>query len=113
MALLDGLSGDAPAPRYPLDQQYIDQIKNFEGYSPNAAWDYKQSSSGYGTKAQPGDENIPQDQLKAIHEQRFNDEIRQAAAHVDNVNPNLPPGARAALISLTYNAGPGWSKSGL
>lgn len=97
----------------PLDPQYIDQIKGFEGYSPQAAWDYKQSSSGYGTKAQPGDENIPPDQLKAIHEQRFTDEIGRAAAAVDGINPNLPPGARAALISLTYNAGPGWTQSGL
>jgi lysozyme len=97
----------------PLDPQYIDQIKGFEGYSPNAAWDYKQSSSGYGTRAQPGDENLPPDQLKAIHEQRFTDEISKAASAVDAVNPNLPPGARAALISLTYNAGPGWAQSGL
>lgn len=97
----------------PLDPQYIDQIKGFEGYSPAAAWDYKQSSSGYGTKAQPGDENIPPDQLKAIHEQRFSEEISKAAAAVDSLNPDLPPGARAALISLTYNAGPGWMQSGL
>lgn len=97
----------------PLDPLYIDQIKGFEGYSPQAAWDYKQSSSGYGTKAQPGDENIPPDQLKAIHEQRFTDEIGKAAAAVDGINPSLPPGARAALISLTYNAGPGWTQSGL
>ena len=96
-----------------LDPQYVDAIKGFEGYSPNASWDYKQNSSGYGTKAQPGDENIPPDQLQAIHEQRFQDEITKAAAHVDSVNPDLPPGAKAALISLTYNAGPGWSKSGL
>lgn len=97
----------------PLDPQYSDAIKGFEGYSPNAQWDYKQSSSGYGTKAQPGDENIPPDQLKAVHEQRFQDEIGKAAAAVDSVNPNLPPGAKAALTSLTYNAGPGWSQSGL
>lgn len=97
----------------PLDPQYIDEIKGFEGYSPAAAWDYKQSSSGYGTKAQPGDENLPPEQLKAIHEQRLTDEIAKAAAHVDSVNPELPPGARAALISLTYNAGPGWAKAGL
>jgi hypothetical protein len=32
---------------------------------------------------------------------------------VDNFNPNLPPGVRAALTSLTYNAGPGWQQSGL
>jgi lysozyme len=96
-----------------LDPQYIDAIKSIEGYAPTASWDYKQYSSGYGTKAQPGDENIPPDQLKNIYEQRFQDELAQAAAHVDSVNPNLPPGPRAALTSLTYNAGPGWSQSGL
>jgi lysozyme len=97
----------------PLDPQYADAIKGFEGYSPNASWDYKQSSSGYGTKAQPGDENIPPDQLKAIHEQRFQDEVGKAAASVDAFNPNLPPGVKAALTSLTYNAGPSWQQSGL
>ena len=96
-----------------LDPEYIDAIKGFEGYSPTASWDYKQNSSGYGTKAQPGDENIPPDQLKAVYEQRYQDELAKAAAHVDSVNPNLPPGAKAALTSLTYNAGPGWSQSGL
>jgi lysozyme len=96
-----------------LDPQYIDAIKSIEGYAPTASWDYKQYSSGYGTKAQPGDENIPPDQLKNVYEQRFQDELAQAAAHVDSVNPNLPPGPRAALTSLTYNAGPGWSQSGL
>ena len=96
-----------------LDSQYMDAIKTFEGYSPQSQWDYKQSSSGYGTRAQPGDETIPPDQLKAVHEQRFQEEIAKAAAHVDAVNPNLPPGVKAALTSLTYNAGPGWSQSGL
>jgi lysozyme len=96
-----------------LDPEYLDAIKGFEGYAPAASWDYKQYSSGYGTKAQPGDENIPPDQLKAVYEQRFQDEIAKAAAHVDSINPNLPPGVKAALTSLTYNAGPGWSQSGL
>jgi len=96
-----------------LDPQYVDAIKSIEGYAPTASWDYKQYSSGYGTKAQPGDENIPPDQLKNVYEQRFQDELAQAASHVDSVNPNLPPGAKAALTSLTYNAGPGWAQSGL
>jgi lysozyme len=96
-----------------LDQSLLDAIKGFEGYTPQAQWDYKQSSSGYGTKAQPGDENIPPDQLKQVHEQRFQDETAKAAAAVDNFAPNLPPGVRAALTSLTYNAGPGWQQSGL
>lgn len=96
-----------------LDQSYLDAIKGFEGYSPNASWDYKQYSSGYGTKAQPGDENIPPDQRQAVYEQRFQDEVGKAAASVDAFNPNLPPGVRAALTSLTYNAGPSWQQSGL
>lgn len=96
-----------------LDQSYLDAIKQSEGYTPQAQWDYKQSSSGYGTKAQPGDENIPPDQLKAVHEQRFLDETNKAAASVDQFAPNLPAGVRAALTSLTYNAGPGWQQSGL
>lgn len=96
-----------------LDPEYIDAIKKSEGYAPDASWDYKQYSSGYGTKAQPGDENIPADQRQAVYEQRFQSEVAKAAAHVDSVNPNLPPGVKAALTSLTYNAGPGWSQSGL
>jgi lysozyme len=96
-----------------LDPQYLDAIKGFEGYSATPAWDYKQNSSGYGTVAQAGDNNIPPDQLKAIHEQRFQSEVQKAADHVDNINPDLPAGPRAALISLTYNAGPGWAQSGL
>lgn len=96
-----------------LDPEYLDAIKKSEGYTPDASWDYKQYSSGYGTKAQPGDENIPPDQRKAVYEQRFQDEVSKAAASVDAFNPNLPPGVRAALTSLTYNAGPGWQQSGL
>jgi lysozyme len=96
-----------------LDPEYLDAIKKSEGYAPTASWDYKQYSSGYGTKAQPGDENIPPDQRQAVYEQRFQDEVGKAAASVDAFNPNIPPGVRAALTSLTYNAGPGWQQSGL
>lgn len=98
-----------------LDQSYLDAIKGFEGYNPNPAGaaDYKQFSSGYGTKVQPGDENIPADQRQGVYEQRFQDEVGKAFNSVDSFAPNLPPGVRAALTSLTYNAGPGWQSSGL
>lgn len=87
----------------------IDQIKEFEGYREQPYWDQKQYTSGYGTKANAPDERIDQ----ATAEQRLQTAIAAAAAHVDSVNPNLPQGARDALISLTYNAGPGWAKAGL
>jgi lysozyme len=98
-----------------LDPQYLDAIKGFEGYNPNPAGaaDYKQFSSGYGTKVQPGDENIPADQRQGVYEQRFQDEVGKASQSVDSFAPNLPSGVRAALTSLTYNAGPGWQQSGL
>src|SRR5512139_1134493 len=92
-----------------LDQLYADAIKGFEGYAPNAAWDYKQYTNGYGTKALYPGESID----KTEAENRFNTAIEGAAKTVDTVAPNAPPGVRAALISLTYNAGSGWANSGL
>lgn len=93
----------------PLDPQYADAIKGFEGYAPQAQWDYKQNSNGYGTKAQYPGEVIDKDTA----EQRFQTEIQKAQDHVESVAPNAPPGVKAALTSLTYNAGPGWASSGL
>ncbi len=93
----------------PLDPQYADAIKGFEGYAPQAQWDYKQNSNGYGTKAQYPGEVID----RATAEQRFQTEIANAQNHVESVAPNAPPGVKAALTSLTYNAGPGWASSGL
>lgn len=89
------------------------KIKKFEGYSAKEYSDYKQTSSGYGTKYQPGDEKIPPDQLRAIHEQRLKTEVGRAATIVDNFAPGLPKGTRDALIDLTYNAGQAWTSAGL
>lgn len=88
-------------------------VKRFEGYSAKPYSDYKQTSSGYGTKAQPGDENLPPEQLKAIHEQRLDNELARAANIVDQFAPGLPSGTRNALISLTFNAGSAWTSAGL
>ena len=93
----------------PIDPSYLGAIKGFEGFAPQAAWDYKQHSNGYGTGALYPGEQIDQ----ATAEQRFQEEIGKAEAHVDSIAPNAPPGAKAALVSLTFNAGPGWSNSGL
>lgn len=93
----------------PLDPSFLDAIKGFEGFSPQASWDYKQHSNGYGTRALYPGEKIDKDTAEA----RFQAEIAKAAAHVDQIAPTAPPGARAALVSLTYNAGPGWTTSGL
>ena len=46
-------------------------------------------------------------------ERRFNVELANAAALVDRFAPGLDDGTRAALTSLTFNAGTKWMRSGL
>lgn len=90
-----------------------DRVKKLEGYSEKPYSDFKQTSSGYGTKAQPGDENIPPEQRQAVYTQRLRNELSSAYQIVDNFAPGLPKGARDALADLTYNAGSTWTQAGL
>lgn len=86
----------------------VEAVKRFEGYTPQAKWDFKQYSSGYGTKGAPG-EVVD----RATAEARLTTELGRAASIVDQAVPNLPPGARDAMISLTFNSGADWVNSGL
>jgi GH24 family phage-related lysozyme (muramidase) len=94
--------GGVPAP-------FLSAIKSSEGFSATAKPDYKQLSSGYGTRAKFEGETID----RAEADRRFNTAIEEATKIVDSVNPNLDAGTRAALVSLSYNAGPAWATSGL
>lgn len=112
--IADEAMGRPPAPPKPevvadVPSGFIGAIKNTEGYRAKAYWDVNHYSIGYGTRANSPDEVI--DQAEATR--RFNSKIDSAAKFVDSVNPNLDPGTRAALISLTHNAGEGWGTSGL
>lgn len=92
-----------------LDPSFISAMKRTEGFAPQAKWDFKQHSNGYGTKALAPGEKIDRPEA----ERRFNSEVTKAANFVDKVNPNLDPGTRAALTSLTFNAGDDWASGGL
>jgi len=92
-----------------LSAAYLDAMKRFEGFAPQARWDYAQNSNGYGTKARYAGEVID----KAEAERRFADAVGQAADAVDRFAPGLDEGTRAALTSLTYNAGTAWMQNGL
>jgi GH24 family phage-related lysozyme (muramidase) len=98
-----------PSEGGPLPKSYIDEIKKSEGFTPRASWDYKQHSVGYGTRAKSPGETI--DQAEA--DRRLNDELGKAAAIVDKFAPGLDEGTRAALVSLTFNAGDDWTRQGL
>jgi lysozyme len=92
-----------------MDARFIAQIKNFEGFTPEAKWDYAQYSNGYGTKAACKGEVID----RAEADRRFRDELDKAGDLVDGFAPGLDSGSRAALVSLTFNAGTKWMRSGL
>jgi GH24 family phage-related lysozyme (muramidase) len=88
---------------------FIADVKQSEGFTPRAKWDVKQYTNGYGTKALFPGETID----RAEADRRFNQEISNASAFVDKVAPGLDAGTRAALTSLTFNAGTDWAKSSL
>jgi GH24 family phage-related lysozyme (muramidase) len=104
----EGAASDSD-PALPLPHRYLEEIKRSEGFKRRAARDYKQHSNGYGSRARFAGELISRDEA----ERRFRSEISKAAAIVDRFAPNLPAGVRAALTSLTYNAGARWTRDGL
>lgn len=92
-----------------MNAAYLDAIRKFEGFTPKANWDYAQFTNGYGTKAKHAGEVI--DKVEA--DRRFAAEISEARAFVEQQVPGADEGTKAALTSLTFNAGGTWSKSGL
>ena len=92
-----------------MHSYYLDAIRNFEGFTPKATWDYAQFSNGYGTRARFDGEVI--DHAEA--ERRFKAEISEARQIVERAAPYVDEGTKAALTSLTYNAGTAWIRSGL
>jgi lysozyme len=88
---------------------YVDAIRSFEGFAPEAGWDYAQITNGFGTRARHAGEVID----RAEADRRFQAEIDKARAVVERHAPRLDEGTKAALTSLTFNAGDTWVKSGL
>ncbi len=92
-----------------MNSFYLDAIKKFEGFAQRAEWDYAQHTNGYGTRALFPGEVID----RAEAERRFQAEIGEARAIVERNAPHADEGTKAALTSLTFNAGDKWTRSGL
>lgn len=92
-----------------MSANYLDAIRSFEGFTPQATWDYAQHTNGYGTRAKYAGEVID----KAEADRRFSSEIASARAIVERHAPDAAEGTKQALTSLTFNAGDKWTKSGL
>jgi len=92
---------------------YIDVLRNFiplvEGFSPVPIWDYKQWSWGYGTWA--GDNPNIKPTGTISREKAWADANNVIKQHYNTlkgrVQRNLTGNQWAALLSFSYNAGPG------
>lgn len=92
-----------------MHHTYLQAIKSFEGFAAQAQWDYAQHSNGFGTKAlYPGEAISPEEA-----ERRFAAEIAVARNIVEKHAAGWDEGTKAALTSLTFNAGTRWLSSGL
>lgn len=92
-----------------MNNFYLDAIRKFEGFTQRAEWDYAQHTNGYGTRALFPGEVID----RAEADRRFEAEIGEARAIVERNVPQADEGTKAALTSLTFNAGDKWTRSGL
>tara|TARA_R110000796_G_scaffold19397_1_gene58297 strand:- start:426 stop:1340 length:915 start_codon:yes stop_codon:yes gene_type:complete len=84
-------------------------VQGAEGFTPVAVWDNNNYRNGYGTNAKFEGETINKKEAK----KRLVDELTSHAKTVDSYNAvyNWTPNERAALVSFTFNAGPGKLKS--
>lgn len=99
----------APGAPYVLAPHYMDRIKKFEGFTARPKWDAKQYSWGYGTRAPGPTGSITPEQADAD----LSREIGEAHGIVHSFAPRAPENVKAALTSLTYNSGGGWTKGAI
>lgn len=91
-----------------IPQWIIDEIKRSEGFD-TGTWDYKQYSTGYGTRARYPGERLSPEEANA----RLSSELMPQWEKIQAFAPSAPEGVRGALLSLSHNAGPGWMQAGL
>lgn len=92
-----------------MHSRHLESIQAFEGFTRQAKWDYAQFTNGFGTKALHPGEQITVEEAR----RRFAAEIEQARAFVEKHAAGWDEGTKAALTSLTFNAGTKWATSGL
>lgn len=92
-----------------MQTRYLDAVRAFEGFAERSTWDYAQQTNGFGTKALYPGEKISVEEAN----RRFLAEIEEARRFVESQAQGWDEGTKAALTSLTFNAGTRWASSGL
>jgi GH24 family phage-related lysozyme (muramidase) len=99
-----------PAQQYPVQQNAISAgpsrdlsafVKHWETFQPHPFQDIGGDNIGYGTRAHPGETSISEREAA----RRMDDELARDRAKIEQLNPQLPEGAKKALTSLLYNLG--------
>lgn len=62
------------------DEAFVEMVKGFEGFAPEAKWDYSQYSVGYGTKGAKGQRITPEEA-----DSRLKEELSQARTEVETM----------------------------
>lgn len=78
----------------------LDLTRAEEGFAPQAKWDYRQYSGGYGSKASPG-ETFTREKA----EQYLQRDAAPVVSWVEKNVPNGTPDQKRALVSFGYNLG--------
>ena len=85
-----------------LPPGFVNSVRRFEGFTPQAAWDYQQHSNGFGTRAKFPGETIDKDEA----DRRLQAELGHAAGLVSAFAPNAPEGVKHLTFkSMEYWAG--------
>lgn len=92
-----------------MHTRFLDAVKAFEGFTKQSKWDYAQHTNGFGTKALYPGEKITVTEAN----RRFAAEIEDAGRFVETQAQGWDEGTKAALTSLTFNAGTRWASDGL
>jgi GH24 family phage-related lysozyme (muramidase) len=98
------------AQQYPAQQNAISAgpgrdlfafVKLWETFQPHPFQDIGGANIGYGTRAHPGETSISEREAA----RRMDEELTRDRAKIEQLNPQLPEGAKKALTSLLYNLG--------
>jgi GH24 family phage-related lysozyme (muramidase) len=98
-----------PLSTEPVDQAFVDFVKEQESFVPKAKWDYKQYTNGYGTKALSADELID----KPTAETRLRTELAASVAAMKKFIPNAPIGVQQGMVDAIFNLGTEWEHNTL
>ena len=115
LCLVPALSISAKAASsFEASPELIQLIKKWEGFSPKPYWDYGQWTVGYGTSC--SGEDLARYQAEGISEEEAEEALRKhienysksVNSFIDKYGMTVNQAQFDAMVSLTYNAGPGW-----